>query len=627
MKLKFLSLNLDMMVRNFYFFTIFAVIIGGFTYFAVRSVGKEVSIIKDKHLPLLLSFQEMQSTMGEVSLDTDDFLNAATTEGRAASLEKIKQEKAAFKESLSKAMESASGKEDALLREIESKSKAFFNLLEGSEINRDDIGDKLSEVIVSLDNFSILSSQSIGDKFRAADAATTRAVFVVISLTLMAIVGMVVSGLVLQKVVGSPVSSETERLMSNSKDMEKIFGEINDGTKKQTEVVKVATSELEDMIINIIQGSISLSVDKQAEISRSFVDFLRHFVERTSVEIAMGMMSVSQQSKDARKGIEDFVQEVATVETNIKAQEAIIGGMVDALKSIVEANKEIKGKAKSSMDAADKANAQAYSGQEKVGMISEQLQEIKASSEGVKEITDSLAKITESIKILALNMSLKVEDIKDDTGKTYGFEAMSAKVQKLAEEVESLLDRSRDMIIPTIQGIAKVSLDANQTRELIAEVVRSVKVADDQSKSIAAQIDKQAADIDRVEVEAENLRALAHKTTLAVVAQATLAKDVDSMLKDSEALVDSVNSQTQEASEGARKVNQMMEQLKQTVASIEDGTGRLTEKSAQISDMFDSIKEMAVQNRGGAERLEGVTASVREISSRLSEIVKGEATI
>lgn len=627
MKLNFLSLNLEAMVRNFYFFTIFAVIIGGVTYFAVRSVGNEVSTVKERHIPLLLSFQEMQSTMGELSLDTDDFLNAATTEARTVSLEKIKQGRAAFNESLSKAMESASGKEDALLLEIGSKSRAFFSILEGSEINRDDIGNKLSEVIVSLDNFSILSSQSIGDKFKAADAATTRAVFVVIGLTLMAIAGMVISGLILQKVVGTPVSSETEKLMSNSRDIEKIFDEINEGAKKQTDVVKVATDELEDMIINIIQGSISLSVDKQAEISRSFADFLRHFVERTSVEIAMGMMSVSQQSKDARKGIEDFVREVATVEINIKAQEGVIGGMVDALKSIVEANKEIKGKAKSSTDAADKAATQAYSGQEKVGMISEQLQEIKTSSEGVKEITDSLAKITESIKILALNMSLKVEDIKDDTGKTYGFEAMSAKVQKLAEEVEGLLDRSRDMIIPTIQGIARVSADANQTRELIADVVKSVRVADDQSKAIAAQIEKQAADIDRVEVEAENLRALAHKTTLAVEAQAALAKDVDSMLKDSEALVDSVNSQTQEASEGARKVNQMMEQLKQMVTSIEDGTGKLTEKSAQISDMFDSLKELAAKNMDGAERLEGVTASVREISSRLSEVVKGEATI
>ena len=181
------------------------------------------------------------------------------------------------------------------------------------------------------------------------------------------------------------------------------------------------------------------------------------------------------------------------------------------------------------------------------------------------------------------------------------------------------------MIIPTIQGIEKVSLDANQARELIAEVVKSIKVADEQGKAIAGQIDKQASDIDKVEVEAENLRALAHNTTMAVEAQGALTRDIDSLLKDSVVLIESVNGQTQEASDGARKVNQMMEQLKKTVASIEEGTGRLTEKSSHISDMFDSIRELAVKNMKGAEKLEGVTVSVREVSTRLSEVVKGEA--
>lgn len=620
-----IRLNLEMMVKNFYFFTVFALAIGSITYFAVRGIGKEVSSLKDSHLPLLISSQEMQLNLEEIALEAEGFLNAATEEEKAAHTDAMEKKRAAFNRSLGKAMKEATGEEEALLKELESRSGAFFKLFAEAEVGREDVNKKLSQVRTSFNSFRALSLQSIEDKFKSSESATGRAIVIVIVLTLLAVVGMVGLGLILSRAVGAPVSMETERLIKNSKDIEKVFYEISEGTKKQTDVVQIATSELENMIINIIQGSISLSVDKQAEISRSFAEFLKHFVERTSVEIAMGMMSISQQSLDARKGIEDFVQEVANVEANIRAQEKAIGGMVDALRSIVEANKEIKGKVRGSTEAADKATARAYTGQERIGMISEELQGIRTASVGVKDITDSLAKITESIKILALNMSLKVEDIKDDTGKTYGFEAMSAKVQKLAEEVEGLLDRSKEMIIPTIQGIEKVSLDASQTRELIAEVVRSIKVADDQGKAIAAQIDKQAADIDRVEVEAENLRDLAHKTTLAVEAQGALTRDVDSLLNDSVALIESVNSQTQEASDGARKVNQMMEQLKQTVASIEEGTGKLTEKSSQISDMFDSIRDLAVKNMKGAEKLEGVTASVREVSGRLSEVVKGEA--
>lgn len=618
-------LNLEMMIRNFYFFTIFAVIIGGITYFSIREIGREVSVLKEGSLPLLVLSQEMQLSLEEIAIEAEGLLKAATEEEKAAHIEKIEKGKTAFKSSLGRGMRIVSGEEEERLKELESRSKAFFRLFDATEISQDDLNKKLLQVRASLNNFRGLSSRTIEEKFTASQAATGRAITIVIVLTLCAIAGMIGLGLILSRAVGVPVSRETERLITDSKATEQIFAEISEGTKKQTDVVQTATGELEDMIINIIQGKISISVDKQSEIARVFADFLKNFVERTTVEIAMGMMSISQQSKDARTGIEDFVREISTVEANIRAQEGAISGMVDALKAIVEANNEIKGKARSSTDAADKATVQAHSGQEKIETISEQLQEIRKASVGVKDITDSLAKITEGIKILALNMSLKVEDIKDDTGKTYGFEAMSAKVQKLAEDVEGLLESSKSMLIPTILGIEKVSIDAGQARELIAEVVRSIKTADDQSKAIAAQIDKQGANVDRVEIEAENLRSLAHKTTLAVEAQGALSRDVDSLLNDSETLIDSVNAQTQEASEGARRVNQMMGQLKQTLASIEDGTGELTEKSSQISDMFDTIKALAVKNMNGAEKLAGVTASIREVSRRLSEVVKGEA--
>ncbi|MDT8318356.1 MAG: hypothetical protein RQ824_10280, partial [bacterium] len=415
----------------------------------------------------------------------------------------------------------------------------------------------------------------------------------------------------------------TKDLSLKSEDIEEVTKEIHDGVETQTGIVQTATKDLEYMILNIIQGSITMSVEKQTEIARAFGEFLRHFVERTSAEIAMGMMSVSQQSLEARQGVEKFVSELASVEGNIKNQETAIEEMVEALKSIVSANEEIKLKARSSTAAADKATSRAYSGQERIGMISEQLQKIGKASEGIRDVTDSLATITESIKILALNMSLKVEDIKDDTGKSYGFEAMSAKVQQLAEEVEGLLARSKEMIIPTIEGIARVGADANQANEMIADVTSAIKAADDESRAISEKIENQAIGINRVELEAENLRVLARKTTETVEAQTRLAKDVDIMLKDASELIDSVNKQTSDSVEGARKVTAMMDQLNETVVSIEGGTGDLTEKSTEISDMFNLIMDLANKNRGGAERLGIVNSSVRDVSRRLSDIVKG----
>ena len=518
---------------------------------------------------------------------------------------------------------SQEGEIKPILVKLESEGQKLMKALGTKDFDREDVAKMIGDVRIPLKALQIFALRQIDRDFEASKIASTRASLIVIVLSLSAVIVMILLGIVLSKAVGKPVSSVTDKLTVNTMDIESVSDEINKDTKKQAQVAQAATKELESMIIDTIQGSISMSVEKQTEIARGFAEFLKSFVERTSTEIAMGMMSISQQSGDARTKVDDLVKELETVGKNVKGQESAIGEMVKALLSIVEANREIKEKAQSSMESAGKATSKAYSGQEGIASISERLLEIRSGSEGVKDIADSLANITENIKILALNMSLKVEDIKDDTGKTYGFEAMAGKVQQLAEEVETLLGKSTAMLIPTIEGVARVTDEASQTKDLIAEVTMAIKKADDESKAIAVSIEKQASDIDKVEVEAENLRALAQKTSEAIESQEVLAKDVDEMLKESETLIEGVNSQTGESVDGARKVSTMMEQLRQTMVNIEDGTGQLTEKSAEIAGMFSSILELANKSKVGAEKLNNVSTSVRTVSRQLTEVVKG----
>jgi methyl-accepting chemotaxis protein len=615
--------NLEMMVRNFYFFTIFAVLIGGATYFSVNTMWKSVSGIKEVYLPLIKAQQDMAIQLDKLELKLERLTYVDTEAEKKELLGGLNRDMTSF----IKALENAAGVPlDSNVRpfmaEVGRNAQSLPHSFESADIGKAVLKSAASTKKAVNEMGRFLISEA-GKNFSHSEVAYGNATMIIIFLTSMAIVGMVVLGLVLSKAVGRPVSHVTDMLMSDANNIEVVSTGINEGIKKQTGVVQVAVSDLGIMIKEIIEKRIVPSVGKQADITASFSDFLRHFVERTSAEIAMGTMSISQQAVDARKSIGELVDEVALVEENIRNHENAVGGMVEALKSIVEANMTIKVKAASSTEAADLAAAKAVSGQEMIEHISTQLLEIKNSSEGVRDIIESLATITESIKILALNMSLKVEDVKDDTGKTYGFEAMSAKVQGLAEEIEELLSRSRSMMIPTIEGIARVSDKSAQTKDVIGEATLAIKGADKESKAIAEMIGKQASDIDRVEVEAEHLRTLAQKTAEAIAAQGALAKDVDEMLKDSEMLIDTVSGQTEESVEGARKINKMMEDMEQTVSSIKEGTTLLTNKSAGIADTFSVIRDLAEKNKQGAEQLDAAKQSVRELSGRLSMVVKG----
>jgi methyl-accepting chemotaxis protein len=621
------KLNLQKMVRNFYILTAASVLVGIAIYISVTTIWNEVRTVKEGSLPQLIQSQETGIAIEGIALVLEKLYTAEEQGVKDILRASVIETNSLFNEELGKLLGTLDAEEDHDVRGVlELSTATYLSMFEkGDTHTPGEVFRSLQSVKDSLKAVRLHTLATIDRDFNASESAKTKAVAVIVLLTLLAIVGLAITAIVLSGAVGVPVTVVADSLAQNSKDIEDVLDIISDGAKKQTDIVQTATKDLEDMIINIIQGSITLSVEKQAEIAKAFGDFLKQFVERTAAEIAMGMMSVSQQAKDARSGIEDFAKELSSVEGNIKEQEDAVEKMVTALKSMVVANAEIKTKAAESAEAADIATVKVGEGQKRIEAISEELAEVRIKSEGVRDITESLAKITEDIKILALNMSLKVEDIRDDTGKSYGFETMSARVQELAEEVERLLTNSRDMIVPTIEGIEKVSIDANETKELINDVTNSIKVADEQSRAIAEEIEKQSQEIDSVEVTAENLRTLARQSTTSIEAQTTLIKDVDELLKDTEILVDSVNMQTKEASDGARKVNDMMAELKLSMDSIEEGTSQLTEKSVELSEVFDTISIQANKNLEGSNRLDKVSGAVKDVTSQLSVIVRGES--
>lgn len=616
-------LSLSMMIKNFYFFPVFAIIIGSITYFSVSKIWDTMSDVKENHIPMLLLEQDLEHSLDNIERRIEKLKETTSSQSAMhyAALDKIS---ILLEKSLDKVMSlPAKGDMRTILEKLQSQGTSLNKILRAKNLDIRKISKEIASFRGTLKSLQTISLREIDRDFESSRTTSTQSKLIVLVLSLIAAFSMVLLGVLLSAMVGKPVSLVTDKLKGNSRDIEKVSGEINKDTKKQAQVVEVATRELEAMIIDIIQGNITMSIDKQSEIAKGFAEFLKNFVERTSTEIAMGMMSISQQSSDARGVVQELVAELDNVGKNVKGQEIAIGEMVKALHSIVEANKEIKIKAQNSTESGDKATSKAYMGQEGIALISERLQEIRSASENVKEITDSLAGFTEDIKILALNMSLKVEDIKDDTGKSYGFEAMSGKVQQLAKEVEGLLAKSTAMLIPTIEGIAEVSDEARQAKNTIAEVTATIKNSSDESKAIANKIEKQADDIDKIEREAEKLGQLAQKSTQAIDTQEVLAKNVDEMLKDAEMLIEGVNSQTGESVEGARKVSTMMEQLRQTMKNIENGTGHLTEKSAEIANMFNTILELAGKSRSGAEQLEGISTSVRKVSRELTDVVKG----
>ena len=610
-------LSVEKLTRNFYLLTVACFVVGIITYTVVSGIWEEVSTTKEKTIPQLLKTEQTITEIERIRYDLKPPL-------KEDAIKLVEKKNLVLKSRLS-AIEAflEEGGYTSAADTIRGLSSSYFGAFTGNNLSEEDALSSLSALTKKLTLVKGLLNEQIEQEFASTEGMVNWAVLVVLGLTAAAIVGMVLTGMVLTGVIGKPVAEVAESLAVSSKDIEGISEQIIRGAKTQAEFISAATKDLEGMMTTIVRGNISRSVEKQAQIARTFAGFLKQFVERTSAEIAMGMMGVLQHSRDARGGVDEFLKELETVEKNIKREEAAINDIVAALKGIVATNNRIKKMASSSTEAVGRATEAVATGEESMSRISSKLEAIRRASENVRNITESLARITEDIKILALNMSLKVEDIRDDTGKSYGFEAMSARVQELAQEVEGLLTRSNEMIIPTIEAIEDVSDEAVQARTLVNRVAETIKVAAEESRAISTAMDKQAVEIDRIEVEAENLKISAGNTTQAVEAQVALAQEVNTMLRESEILVDNVSALTKEASHNARKVSSMMQELKQTLKKVEEGTGVLTKRGSELTGAFNTIDEQTSTNLTMAERLKDVVARLKEVAQRLATVVKG----
>ena len=77
-------LHLEMMVRNFYLFTLFAAIIGGVTYFSVNRIWDTMADVQQNQIPTLLLEQDMEHSLDNIESHVEK-LDAANPMQRAMS--------------------------------------------------------------------------------------------------------------------------------------------------------------------------------------------------------------------------------------------------------------------------------------------------------------------------------------------------------------------------------------------------------------------------------------------------------------------------------------------------------------------------------------------------------------
>ncbi|MDH4227119.1 MAG: hypothetical protein OEV59_05125 [Deltaproteobacteria bacterium] len=468
------KINVQKLTRGFYFASAAAVVISALIIYAVMSMWAKVAVVKDGSIPQLVETQYTVISIDGTAMMLEKYFDAQTQGAKVVLLDALSETNDIFKKDVDKLMVLMDDEEDREIKEkIMAATKDYLSMFASGHPNPSEAFPKLQRLKISLAELREFVLTKIDRDLKAAEAAKNRALIIIIALSVISVIGMFFTTAVLAGFISRPITDVAGKLVKNSRTIGYVSMELMDGVKAQTSRVAAADKSLDEMINGIIRGDMAKSVEKQAEISAAFSEFLRQFVERTSAEIAMGMMSVAEQSMAVRKNVAAFLKEMTDIERNIKLQSGAVEAIIGELKKMRASNEIISG-----MDVMEK----------------------------------------EAVKLLAL----------------------------VGTSVES------------------------------------------------------------------------------VNKQIKLGISVDEALGDSAAIIDSVSEHTKEASDAARKINDMMDDLRETVTNIRGGTGLLEKRSSEVAALFASITEQVNSNMDGARKLEDVAVAIKEVTGRLSVIVRGE---
>ncbi len=260
--------------------------------------------------------------------------------------------------------------------------------------------------------------------------------------------------------------------------------------------------------------------------------------------------------------IEDLTRQVETVEHGAMEQKNRVGETASAMDAMTEAVTDVARNAAAADSLAEAARQKAETGArmvedvvatiENVNRLAEELRrdmdELGGQAEGVGEIMRVIADIADQTNLLALNAAIEAARA-GEAGR--GFAVVADEVRKLAEKTMSA---TKDVggFVTAMQQSARKNIDktgetsrairlgtkkANDSGEMLQEIVGIVARTSDQIRSMATAAEEQSATSEQMRRTMEDINRIASETQQAMAASARAVGTLGGQARGLEAVV------------------------------------------------------------------------------------------
>ena len=251
-------------------------------------------------------------------------------------------------------------------------------------------------------------------------------------------------------------------------------------------LAKVATGDLRSQLTDLPEGYERMAEDFD-NMRKQFSDILNQ---------------LSQASNNIDTGAGEISAAAGDLASRTERQAEVLARTSEVMKQITREVQTTAANAKQVDDSVSEANRQAREGGDVVEQAVEAMGKIKASSEEIAQITEVIEAIAFQTNLLALNAGVEAARA-GEAGR--GFAVVASEVRALAHRTTESAKTIRNLIGKSGNDVKQGVDLVDRTGKALEQIIGKVSLATSQAQEITTLAEKQAASLQNVSIEIEQM--------------------------------------------------------------------------------------------------------------------------